>query len=117
MERDGYSYKKMVENLHRGLYISYTITAKALRLFTNIPCVYYKCKTIINDAKGKKDVKTFKLHETLPVTSDQDLPEIKEHLEYFKNRRDYILSIKPQALCEVNDAKNNLVETLVESQN
>ena len=79
--------------------------------------MYHKCKTIISDAKGKKDVKTFKLHETWPVTSDQDLPEIKEHLEYFNNGRDYILSIKPQALCEVNDAKNNLVETLVESQN
>ena len=58
-----------------------------------------------------------KLHETWPVTSDQDLPEIKQHLEYFNNGRDCILPIKPLVLCEVNDAKNNLVETLVESQN
>ena len=89
--REGYTYKQVVENLHRGLYIPYTITAKALRLFTNIPYVYYKCK-IVSDPRGKKDAKMLKLHETWPVTSDEDLPEIK-HLEYFNNRRDYILSI------------------------
>ena len=78
--------------------------------------MYYKCKSV-SDPTGKKDAKMLKLHETWPVTSDEDLPEIKQHLEYFNNGRDYILSIKPQVLCEVNDAKNNLVETLVESQN
>ena len=77
--------------------------------------MYYKCKSV-SDPKGKKDAEIFKLHETWPVTSDQDLPEVKQHLEYFNNGRDYILSIKPQVLCELNDAKNNLVETLVESQ-
>ena len=78
--------------------------------------MYYKCKSV-SDPRGKKDAKMLKLHETWPVTSDEDLLEIKQHLEYFNNGRDYILSIKPQVLCEVNDAKNNLVETLLESQN
>ena len=67
--------------------------------------------------KSKKEVKTFKLHATWPVTTDQDLSHLKEHLEYFNNGHDYIISIKPQALCEVNESKNNLIETLIESQN
>ena len=99
------------------MYITYTINAKALRLFLNIPSVYYKCRTLTTEStKGKRDTsKTYKLHETWPVRSDQDLPTIKEHLEYFNNGRDYIVAIKAQALCEVNDAKNSLLETLVES--
>ena len=119
-EREAYSYKKIVENLQKGLFIPYTIIAKALRLFTNIPSVYYKCKTISSSSettKSKKEVKTFKLHATWPVTTDQDLSHLKEHLGYFNNGRDYIISIKPQALCEVNESKNNLIETLIESQN
>ena len=70
-KREGYSYKKIVENLQKGLYIPYTIIEKALRLFTNIPSVYYKCKTISSSSettKSKKEVKTFKLHATYPVT-------------------------------------------------
>ena len=83
--------------------------------------MYYKCKTITSSSeatKGKKEVKIFKLHATWPVTSDQDLSDLKEHLkEYFNNGHDYIISIKPQALCEVNESKNNLIKTLIESQN
>ena len=81
-------------------------------LFTNIPSVYYKCKTITETTKSKKEVNTVKLHTTWPVTTDQDLSHLKEHLEYFNNGRDYIISIKPQALFEVNECKNNLIETL-----
>ena len=68
-------------------------------------------------SKAKKEVKTFKLHATWPVTSDQDVPDLKQHLEYFNNGHDYIIAMKPQALCEVNESKNNLIETLIESQN
>ena len=121
IEREGTSYKRVVENLQKGLYVPYTVTAKALRLFTNIPSVYYKCKTISSSSettKGKKEVKTFKLHATWPVTSDQDVPDVKPHLEYFNNGCDYILTMKPTDLCEVNEAKKkNLIETLIESQN
>ena len=90
-----------------------------MRLFFNIPSVYYKCRTLTTEStKGKKDTsKIYKLHETWPVRSDQDLPTIKEHLEYFNNGRDYIVAIKAQVLCEVNNTKNSLLETLVESQN
>ena len=90
-----------------------------MRLFLNIPSVYYKCRTLTTEStKGKRDTsKTYKLHETWPVRSDQDLPTIKEHLEYYNNGRGYIVAIKAQALCEVNDARNSLLETLVESQN
>ena len=119
-EREGYSYEKIAENLQRGLYIPYTKIAKALRLFTNIPSVYYKCETISSSSestKSKKEVKTFKPHATWPFTTDQDLSHLKEHLEYLNNGHDYIISIKPQALCEVNESKNNLIETLIESQN
>ena len=81
LEREGTSYKKVVENLNKGLYVPYTITAKALRLLTNIPATYYKCKTITSSktTKGKKEAKTFKLHATWPVTSDQDVPDVKPH--------------------------------------
>ena len=98
------------------MYVPYTITAKALRLFTNIPSVYYKCKTKSSSetTKGKKE---FKLHVTWPVTSDQDVPKVNQHLEYFNNGHDYIIAMKTQALCEVNESKNNLIETLIESQN
>ena len=119
-EREGTTNKKVVENLQKGLYVPYTITAKALRLFTNIPSVYCKCKAISSSSettKGKKEVKAFKFHATWPVTSDQDVPDLKQHLEYFNNGRDYIIAMKPKALCEVNESKNNLIETLVESQN
>ena len=118
IEREGTSYKKVVENLQKGLYVPYTITAKALRLFTNIPSVYCKCKAISSSSEtteGKKEVKTFKPHATWPVTSDQDVPDLKQHLEYFNNGRDF--AMKPQALCEVNESKNNLIETLIKSQN
>ena len=118
-EREGNSYKKIVENLQKGFYIPYTIIAKALRLFTNIRSVYYKCKTISSSnetTKRKKEVKAFKLHAMWPVATDQDLSHLKEHLEYFNNGHDYIISIKPQALCEVNES-NNIIETLIESQN
>ena len=118
IEREGTTYKKVVENLQKGLYVPHTITAKALRLFTNIPSVYYKCKAISSSSettKGKKEVKTFKLHATWPVTSDQDVPDLKQHLEYFNNGHDYIIAIKPQVLCEVNKSKNNLIKMLIAS--
>ena len=102
--REGISYKKVVENLQKGLYVPYTITAKALRLFNNIPSVYYKCKAVSSrseTSKVKKEVKTFKLHATWPVTSDQDVPDLNQHLEYFNNGCDYIIAMKPQALFEV----------------
>ena len=87
-------------------------------MLTNIPCTYYKCKTITSSktTKGKK-AKTFKLHATWPVTSDQDVPDVKPHLEYFNNDRDYIIAMKPTALYEVNESKNHLIETLTELQN
>ena len=113
-EKEGYSYKKIVENLQKGLYVPYTIIAKAFRLFTNIPSIQYKCKTITDITKSKKEGKTF---ATWPVTTDQDLSHLKEHLEYFNNGHDYIISMKPQVLSQVNESKNNLIETLIESQN
>ena len=118
--REGTSYKKVVENLQKELYVPYTITAKALRLFINSASVYYKCKAISSSnetSKQRKEVKAFKLHATWSVTSDQNVPDIKQHLEYFNNGCDYILAMKPRALCEVNESKNNLMETLIESQN
>ena len=60
IEREGTTYKKVVESLQKGLYVPSTITAKALRLFTNIPSVYYKCKAISSSSKttkGKKEEK------------------------------------------------------------
>ena len=60
--------------------------------------------------KEKKDAKTCKLHATWPVTSNQDFPDVKPHLEYFNNGHDYIIAMKPTALCEVNESKTILLK-------
>ena len=52
----------------------------------------------------------------MPVTSDQDVLDVKPNLKYCNNGHDYIIAMKPIALYEVNAYKNNLIETLLVSQ-